>query len=481
MSDLSLEIAATGLDADQAELDTASNNLSNVATPGYAEEVVNLNPESSGTVTGVGDGVTIGSVTENSSSLYDQINLLAQGQLGAANESASILNLTQSAFPAAGTTGLDAQLGDLWGDLSTLATEPSSVAAQQTVVNDAKTIANTLNATYAQLSDIAGQLANDLGGQGTTNGGLVGQANQAINQIAALNGKIVGGQSGGLDVNTLIDEQRSAVNQLGTLLGVNTTTAPNGTMTVTSGGVELVSGTNGVDLQTTGSATAGNLAVETTTDDLLPAGGQIGALVSGVNTTIPTYQSGLSSISDALATTLNTLQAGGVSADGTPGPASAAAAPPYSGALLPSIFVNNASSTTYTTGATSAATIAVNPTLLASPSELATALGSSPAGTATIDPTTAQAMAAVGQDVGGPDDLYSSLIDLVGSQTSQANNNQTATQALSDATTADVSSVEGVDTNQQTVSLLAAQQDYQAVAEVINATTTALNSLLAAV
>jgi flagellar hook-associated protein 1 FlgK len=149
--------------------------------------------------------------------------------------------------------------------------------------------------------------------------------------------------------------------------------------------------------------------------------------------------------------------------------------------LLPSIFVNNASSTTYTPGAGSAQSIAVNAALLANPSLIATASGTSTAGTATIDPTTAQAMAAVGQASGGPDDLYQSLIGLVGSQTAAANNNQTSAQALSDSTTAQLSSVEGVDTNQETVNMLSAQQAYQATAAVINSTTTALEALLAAV
>lgn len=481
MSDLSLNIAASGIEADQAELDTAANNLSNVNTPGYAEEIVNLQNITPSTTTGVGEGVSVQSVTEAGSALYDQLNLVSQGQLGSANEAASVQNLTQNAFPEPSTTGLQSQLSQLWTDCSTLATQPTSTAAQETVVQDASNVAQTLNGSYTQLSDVAQQLSNDLQGQGAANSGYLGQANQLINQIAKLNGDIVAGHNGGSDVNSLVDQRRQAVDQLGTLLGVRTTTEPDGTLTVMSGGIQLVSSTNAVDLQASGSAAAGDLGVETKSGNVLPAGGQIGALLTGVNTTIPTYQAQLSSVADSLAQSLNTLQSNGVSANGIPGSTSSAGAPPYAGSWLPSIFVNNASTTTYTPGAGSAQSIAVNPTLYANPSLIATASGSSLAGATTLDPTTAQAMAAVGQASGGPDDLYQALVGLVGSQTSEANNNQTSAQALSDSTTAQLSSVEGVDTNQETVSMLSAQQAYQATAAVINSATTALEALLAAV
>jgi flagellar hook-associated protein 1 FlgK len=90
-------------------------------------------------------------------------------------------------------------------------------------------------------------------------------------------------------------------------------------------------------------------------------------------------------------------------------------------------------------------------------------------------------MAALGQASGGPDDLYQSLVGLVGSQTQAASNEQISAQALTDSTSAELSSVEGVDTNQETVNMLSAQQAYQAVAAVVNSSTTALNALLQAV
>jgi flagellar hook-associated protein 1 FlgK len=242
-----------------------------------------------------------------------------------------------------------------------------------------------------------------------------------------------------------------------------------------------VSGSVATDVETTGSIGTGNLALVTANGNVVPAGGTIGAVLTGVNVTIPTYQSALDSIADSVATGLNSLQSGGVSAGGVPGATSAAAAPPYAGTLLPSIFVNGGSTTTYTTGAGSAATISINPTLAANPSLIATAAGTSPAGAATIDPTTAQAMAKIGSSPTGPDALYQSLVALVGTQTARAQDNQTSTQTLANSTAAQQSSVEGVNTNEETVNMLAAQQNYQALASVISSATSAIESLLNAV
>jgi flagellar hook-associated protein 1 FlgK len=482
MSDLTLQIAASGIDAEEAELNTAANNLANVSTPGYAREVVNqANIGATGT-DGAGSGVLITSITEDGSSLYDQLNELAQGQLAAANESVSVQDLAQDAFPTATGTGLSSELSTLWTDFSTLATEPSNSAAQQSVVQAAGNVASTLNSTSAQLSSVGAQLQDDLGGSST---GYVGQANQLITEIAQINGQLAGlttgsNSSGGLNLNSLTDEQRADAATLAGLVGSTSTISSTGTMTVSVAGIQLVSGSVATSLQTAGTAGGGDLAVETAQGDVVPAGGTVGSLLTGVNTAIPGYQSSLDSIADSLATSLNSLQAGGVSASGVPGP-DAASASGYTGTTLPSIFVNDESSTAYTTGSGSAATISINPTLAADPSLIATAAGTATAGQSTIDPTTAQAMAAVGNSATGPDSLYQSLVGLVGTQTSQATNTQTSAQALADSTSSEQSSVEGVNTNDETVNMLAAQQNYQALASVISSTTSALEALLTAV
>ena len=55
MSNIALNIAATGVQADQTAMDTIAQNLSNTNTPGYVAETANLVANPGGDKYGVGD------------------------------------------------------------------------------------------------------------------------------------------------------------------------------------------------------------------------------------------------------------------------------------------------------------------------------------------------------------------------------------------------------------------------------------------
>ena len=98
-------------------------------------------------------------------------------------------------------------------------------------------------------------------------------------------------------------------------------------------------------------------------------------------------------------------QANGMAANGDPGSAIAGG---YTGTILPNIFVDQGSTSTYTSSAMSAATIGVSSAYLADPSLIATAAAPGPSnsnviGTATLDSTNAQAMAALAGSTTGPE------------------------------------------------------------------------------
>ena len=320
MSDFGLSIAASGLNADTAELDTASNNLSNINTPGYAQEVVNLSPEAAAGPLQAGRGVTVASVSELTDAVYESANVAAEGVQGAANQTNQVMTSIEAVFPEPSSDGLSAQLSTFWGDLSTLAANPNQAGAQQTVAADAKGLAQALNTTSTQLSDLSASLQSQVG-TGSADSGTLAQANALLRQVAQLNQGIVAGDSAGQNVNALGDERRTAVDQLAGFLGISTSTAPGGALTIYSGGVQLVSGNVAETLMSTGSAATGNLGVATSSGIALQPSGSIGADLTAVNTTLPGYQSQLSAVANALAANLNTIQANGMDANGDPGAA----------------------------------------------------------------------------------------------------------------------------------------------------------------
>ncbi len=202
-----------------------------------------------------------------------------------------------------------------------------------------------------------------------------------------------------------------------------------------------------------------------------------------MNTTLPGYQSQLSAVANALAGNLNALQANGMDANGDPG---AAIAGGYTGTMLPNIFVDQGSTSSYTPSAMSAATIAVSSTYLSDPSLIATAAAPGPSnsnviGTATLDSTNAQAMAAVASSATGPDAALPVAHRHPRHRGVERSGTSTAASNLATTASSNLASISGVNQNQQEVDILNAQNDFQAASQAINAINQSFQSLLQAV
>jgi flagellar hook-associated protein 1 FlgK len=485
MSDMGLSIAGSGLAADAAEIDTISNNLSNIDTPGYAAEQVNLSPDAANGAYGAGQGVLIGSITNLTDAVFAAANVAAQGTSSGTNQFSQVMSSIESIFPEPSSNGIASQLTSLWSSISTLASNPNQVGAQQAAVSAAQSVASSISSSFAQLNQLSSSLESQVG-TGANDGGLLSEANTLLGQVATLNAGIVAGRSGGQNPNALSDQVTSDVNQLANLLGVNAVTQSNGTTTVLLNGVQLVSGTVAQSLGVSGSGATTNLAVTTSDGVVVSAGGSIGANLTAVNTTIPDYMQQLDGVADSLATNLNALQGSGMDSAGDPGATIAGA---YPGTIAPPIFVDNGSTNTYTTSSgtfNSAATIQVSAALLASPSMIATAAAPGPGnsntlGTATLDGSNAQAMAALASLPTGPDATYQTLIGALGNQASSASAFSTIASAQAQTAANNLSSISGVNENNEEVALMAAQNAFQATSQVVNALSASFQSLLSAV
>src|SRR3984893_15735285 len=186
MSDI-LSTSVSGLLAFQRALSITSNNISNVATPGYSVENANFTPQpgQSTSVGYFGSGVTIESVTRS----YDE---LLAGQVRSSQSGYSSFNTyaTQASqvdnMLSNSSTGLTASLQAFVNAVHTVANSPSSTAQRQALLSQAQGLAQQMQNYNSQLSAYAADLESQIGTS-------VAQVNSLSAGIAALNGQIAAG------------------------------------------------------------------------------------------------------------------------------------------------------------------------------------------------------------------------------------------------------------------------------------------------
>jgi flagellar hook-associated protein 1 FlgK len=424
-----IETALSGLEAEQAGLDTTGNNIDNASTPGYSEEVVNLDPSTPETIpaeaddgdifTQLGTGVDVASITRQTNQYLDAQYRAQSTLLGYNTQNATELGDAQTAFAEPTSSGLSSQMSTFWSDWNTLAGNPSSLSAQQTLVDDATTMTQSFKNLYSQLSTLQSQASSEF----SSLTGTGGQLEQDANQIATLNGDIAQQIAAGQSPNELEDERDSAINDLSSLGNVSVTNESNGTVTVNFGDAAspLVSGSTVTWPQTITSAT----------------GGQLGALLATSSATgqVGTFMSSLNTVANDLASSVNTLST---------------KTPFFSG--------------------TSASTIAVAVT----PGNVQTSSTGTSGGN-----DVAQAIAAL--QGGTSDQAYAALVSQVGSAVDGAQDSQTNSQSMVSAVQNQVESVSGVSLDQEMTNLISFQRGYQASAQTLNTLNSVLNTLISTV
>jgi len=457
MSNIGLDIAASGVNAAQTAMDTIAQNLSNTNTPGYVSETANLTALSSGEQSGVGGGVAVASVTQNNDSLLAANAAQTSAALAQSTALQQTLQQAQLAFgDPSSSSGLGSDLSSFWQSWNQLSTNPTSQADLQAVVDSAQTVTTDLSQASGQLTAASANASSQL-----TN--TVGQANTLLSQVASLNNQIVKQGATGTSVSALSDQQNQLLTQLASDIGATWTASPKGSVNVAVGGVTLVQGnwSDTLAVNNAGSATSPNLQLvaQSSKVALTASSGTAAGLLAAVNVYLPSYQSQLDGVANDLANVVNTQLNKGFTTSGTPGV---------------DLFTNSGA------GSLTAVNIAVNPTVLANPSLIATASTSSlPA--ASNDGSNAQALANLYNASNGPDVAWRTAVVNVGSQVSQINDQVQSQTATSNAAQQNLQSVTGVNQNTALVELMNFQATYQAAAKVITTVDTALQSLLAAV
>ena len=226
-----LSTALSGLQVNQASISVVASNVANADTPGYTRKVVNQ--------VAIGGGASIG---VRVSDIQREIDLYIQKQLRVENAGASYADTRANMYSQLqdiyGQPGADTSLESVYNSftsaLQVLSTSPDDPSARTAVVNSAQLLTQQLN----QLSgSIQGLRANaELGIADAVN-----KANEAMTQIASLNGQIAAGTPGDAATEALQDQRDSYIDQLSQLMDINVQQGDRGQVSIfTSSGTQLV-------------------------------------------------------------------------------------------------------------------------------------------------------------------------------------------------------------------------------------------------
>lgn len=306
----------SGLNAAQNALNTTSNNISNVYTPGYNRELTIL-----------GEGRAGGGVQVND--IQRQFNQYVANQLNASKSSSSALESYHNQISqidnllADREAGLAPLMQNFFSSLEDLAGAPSDPAARQGVIGAADTLSAQFRSFDLYLQDmqegINGQIKDE-----------VTQINNLTEQVAGLNREIALARArNGEAPNSLLNQRDEAIAQLNERANVRVNIQDGKTYNISlPNGQPLVSGTNHYQLQAVESANDPQRIVLGYRDsngsisqlnERAVTDGTLGGLMKFRNETLDKTQNQIGQLVVSLAAGFNEQHAEGVDLNGDPG------------------------------------------------------------------------------------------------------------------------------------------------------------------
>jgi flagellar hook-associated protein 1 FlgK len=449
---MGLQTALSGLEAAQAAIDTAGQNIANASTPGYSRQTVNLTERTALTIpslssfTGqgsqLGTGVDITDITRIRNMFLDGQYRAQNTQTNGDSTNATILGQAQAALNEPTASGLSSVLDTFWQGWNALAASPNGSGAMQTVIGDGQAVASSLNTLAGQVTTLESQVTQQYDTlTDSTNGAVANDANQ----IAQLNLQIAQAQRGGINANNLMDQRDGLIDDLSQYSNVYVTTQSNGMVNVSFGNAATAAQNGTADATPLVDGSTVNLPQNLTDSNLSGSGGTLGALLGLYDATTKSgklagYMTTLNGVATQLVTTVNNAIS---TAD-----AAGATAPPF-----------------FDPTKTTAATIAVNPAVTS----------------ASTPYTAAEAQSVFGLSGGTAEQSYQAFVTQVGGDVKAAQNSQQTAQSLLTAIGNQRQSVSGVSLDEEMTNLIQYQQAYQASARVMSTVDTMVGSLLSAV
>lgn len=435
-----LYMASNALRSFQLALNVTGNNLANINTRGYSRQTIDIQQTPDETAYGlrgqfrVGTGAYAQSVNRIRDIFLQGRYIQSNYEGGRLDQMLSTLRGVEDNFAEPSTNSISNAMSAMWDSWGQLNANPSDNAARLSVRLQAELFASRVQ---------------------TTNGGLLGQKaalnqetvatinkiNQLASQISNLNDEIRRATATGGASNTLMDQRDVALEDLSSLVNINTVTLRDNSVTVFVDNYSLVNQISSTPLPAnydpaTSTVTNGTKITKIT-------GGKLAGLLNGINA-VDTYKSQLDTMVNEVRTQINALHVTGINPNATTGI---------------NIFSGNAG----------AGDLAVDPAIQSDLNNIAAGVSGLPG-----DGGLARAiaglrdtnMAALGNQ--SPTVYYNNLVAQIGQDTSYYANAQSTQQAVLTQLDEQRQSVSGVNSDEELGNMLRYQRSFQAASKILS-------------
>ncbi|MFD2615833.1 flagellar hook-associated protein FlgK [Terrilactibacillus laevilacticus] len=226
----SLDMMRRALSAQQLAISTTGNNISNANTEGYSRQRVNLTESNAFPSPGanaphipgqIGTGVDATTVQRIRDSFADDQYRAQANSNGYWSAKSDSLSQMEDVVNEPSDTGLSTVLNNFWNSLQDLASNPGNDGPKSVVLQNGKTVADTFNYLSHSLTDIQGNLKEQIDVSTDTINSIASQINDINREIGKL-------EPNGLVANDLYDQRDNLVDQLSQLVNVKVTRVESG-------------------------------------------------------------------------------------------------------------------------------------------------------------------------------------------------------------------------------------------------------------
>jgi len=313
-----LELGKKALATNQLWLNTIGHNISNVNTPGYTRQRVDISttlPEPS-TAGPVGTGVTATDIRNVRDLFLNQQYRYEMKNLGQWETMEKTLTQIEATFSEPNSDSLGELLDKFWTGWMDLSNHPESTAARTALFEQANLLTAGFHRLYSRFEDLRESVDTDIAL-------TVNKVNQMATEITALNKQIVRDEAGGDHANDLRDRRDYLIDLLSQYVDVNTADRKNGAVAVQIGSLTIADESTVTLLGTKEIVRDGvriNKVVWAGTDkEIRSLNGELKGLVETRDKMIPGYMDNLDELARSVVTEVNNLHRNGIGLDGSTG------------------------------------------------------------------------------------------------------------------------------------------------------------------